>query len=128
MSNFKRKLIEALLIIFTTEKTIQHFLSALFFLVDIQGIGKPDTGPMFHPSYEVMAMLNFILLGAFILGLLGKIKHTKWALKLIGSSAALDILLEIIFHGFFYITVSVIISTLLIIVIIIIQRARAILE
>ena len=73
-------------------------------------------------------MLNFILFGAFILGLLGKIKHIKWALKLIGSLAALDILLEIIFHGFFYITVSVIISTLLIIVIIIYQRARAILE
>jgi len=123
MSDFGRKLLEALIIVFTMEKTVQHFLSALFFLVDIPGIGKPDTGPIFHLSYEVMALLNLILFGAFVLGLVWKIKHAKWALKFVGSLAALDILLEVVFHGFFFITVSVIISTLLIVVIII-YRAR----
>ena len=122
MSDFKRKLFEALITIFTAEKTVQHFLSALFFLVDIPGIGKPDTGPIFHLSYEVMALLNLVLFGAYILGLLGRIKHAKWALIVVGSMAVLDILLEIVFHGFFYITVSVIVSTLLLIVIIIYQR------
>ena len=122
MSNIKWNRLEALIIILTSEKIIQHFLTTLFFLVEVPGIGKPDTGTIIHLSYETMSLLNFILFGAFFLGLYGKIKRVKWTLNLIMGLAALDIILEIIFHGFLYITVSVIISTLMIFAIIAYQR------
>jgi hypothetical protein len=115
MGNFRRKLPDAMIIILTIEKSAQHLLSALFFLVDVPGIGKPDTGPVFHPSFEVMALLNIIFFGAFTLGLLGRIRQADWVLNLIGGFAALDILLEIAFHGLFFLTVSVVVSTLLLI-------------
>ena len=107
MSNAKWKRLEALIIILTSEKIIQHFLTTLFFLFDIPGIGKPDSGTIIHLSYEAMSLLNFILFGAFVIGLFGKIKRVKWTSNLIEGLAALDIILEIIFHGFFYINVSV---------------------
>ena len=115
MGNFIRKLTGALILLLTIEKSIQHLLSALFFLTDVWGIGKPDIGPYFSFSDEAMALLNLILFCAFTLGLLGRIRQDAWALNLIGGLAALDILLEILFHGLFYITVSVVVSTLLLI-------------
>lgn len=117
MSSTKKSPLEALIIVLTLEKSAQHLITALFFVVDVPGIGKPDIGSNFSISSEVMALLNLALFGAFILGLYGRIKDAGWALKLIWGSAALDIVLEFLFHGLFYITVSIVVSTLLIILI-----------
>lgn len=128
MSNFKRKLPGALIIILTIEKSVQHLLSAIFFLIDVKGIGRPDIGPYFNFGNEVMAFLNLILFGAFTLGLLGRIRGADWALNLIGGFAALDILLEIMFHGFFYLTVSVVVSTIVLIALIYEKRSYPVLR
>jgi hypothetical protein len=117
VSDRKGKPRETLVSILTFEKAAQHLLTALFFLVDIPGIGKPDIGPNISISYEAMALVNLLLFGAFSLGLLGKIWGAHWSLKMIGGLAAADILLEVLFHGFFYLTVSVLVSTLLIILV-----------
>jgi hypothetical protein len=123
MGNFKRKLPDTLIIILTIEKSVQHPLSATFFLIDVKGIGRPDIGPYFNFSNEVMALLNLVLFGTFTLGLLGRIRRADWALNIIGGFTALDILLEIMFHGFFYLTVSVVVSTIVLIAIIYEKRS-----
>ncbi len=112
------RLIWAIIVVLAAEKTAQHILSALFFLMDVPGVGRPDIGSVIVLGFEAMALLNFVLFGAFLTGLAGMIRNFGWALNLVGGLAALDILLEIVFHGLFYITVSVVVSTLLIIVIV----------
>jgi hypothetical protein len=117
MRDLGGRLSGALIAVLAAEKTAQHLLSALFFLVDVPGIGRPDTGSVIRLSFEAMALLNLVLFGAFLIGLVWNFRHSGWAVNLIGGLAALDVLLEIVFHGFFYITVSVVVSTLLIIII-----------
>ena len=68
MSSTKRSPLEALIIILTLEKSAQHLLTALFFVDDVPGIGKPDIGPNFNISSEVMALLNLVLFGTFFTG------------------------------------------------------------
>ena len=112
----KRNLLKNLIYAFTVEKALQHLFTAIFFIVDLPGIGTPDIGTTFQISNSIMALLNLVYFTFFIIGIIGKIKTKKWAIRLIIVLACLDIILEFIFHGFFFITVSVIISTILTII------------
>ena len=111
------RLIKATITILTIEKIGQHLLTAGFFLIDVPGIGKPDIGPFFNISDEVMALLNLILFGLFLLGFIGVQRKSRWGLDLVMELAALDIVLEVLFHGLFFITVSVLVSAILIVAI-----------
>lgn len=106
-----------LIAVFTIEKIIQHAVLALFFFIEIPGIGTPDIGPFFTIDTIIMGFLNVVYCALFCLALgfftANKSKSSVFAIVFL---AALDILLEFIFHGFFFITVSVIMSTILIII------------
>jgi hypothetical protein len=112
----KSKTSRVLIVALTVEKTLQHLLVALAFRGFFPGLGTPDIGPNFAISHFTMVMLNLFYTLLFVIGLYGIIKHLKWRMPLIITLAALDISLEFLFHGLFYITVSVIVSTILIIV------------
>jgi hypothetical protein len=99
------------------EKTLQHLLTALFFLVDIPGIGRPDIGPTFQFSDATMVVLNAIVCILFALGLWGRLSGEKWHRPLLIGMSLFDILAEFVFHGFFFITVSVIVCVALLILI-----------
>ncbi len=102
----KRSLLNTLIYIFAVEKTLQHLLTAVFFLVNIPNIGTPDIGSNFQITNPTMALLNLIYFIFFVTGIAGKIKSRKWASSLLIFLAVLDIILEFVFHHFFYITVS----------------------
>jgi hypothetical protein len=108
-------ILNLMIILFSVEKTLQHLITAVFFAIDIPGIGTPDIGPNFEISSQIMVVLNILYFGLFVIGLTGYIKQTQWGSALLIFLAALDILLEFLFHGFFFITISVIASTMLII-------------
>jgi hypothetical protein len=96
------------------EKILQHGLSALFFVINMDGIVKPDVGNRILLSDPVMAMLNCIVMVFLILGL-----WDIWKLRIRGLHLAIilalfDIIAEFIFHGFGFITISVIVAILLI--------------
>jgi hypothetical protein len=112
----KKRLLNIFIYVFTVEKALQHLFTALFFIVSIPGIGTPDIGNTFQISNGVMVLLNLAYFMLFVVGIIGKVKEKKWALRLVIGLALLDILLEFIFHHFFFITVSVISSTILIII------------
>jgi hypothetical protein len=112
----KRKILNILLYLFTFEKALQHLFTGLFFIVNIPGIGTPDMGTNFQISNSLMALFNFVYFVFFVLGILGMIKKKNWATGLIIVLALLDIILEFIFHHFFFITVSVIASLIVIII------------
>jgi hypothetical protein len=112
----KQKILIILLYILIIEKALQHLLTALFFIVNIPGIGTPNIGTNFQINNNVMALLNFVYFAFFVLGITGVIKKKDWAIKLIIALALLDIILEFIFHHFFFITTSVIVSTILVII------------
>jgi hypothetical protein len=110
-----------LLRVLTLEKIVQHSLSAVFFLFDVPGIGKPDVGSVFHLSYSVMAALNILMSVGFMFGFVGVVEMAGRGVWLVGGLAVLDVLLELVFHGFGYLTVSVVVS-LVLIGIILLQR------
>jgi hypothetical protein len=114
MHKSRKRLLSVLIYLLASEKALQHLLTALFFLVHIPGIGTPDIGPTFQISSETMALLNLAYFASFVIGILGKAKQQAWAIWLIVFLAFLDIVLEFLFHGFFFITVSVIVSAILI--------------
>ena len=62
-----------------------------------------------------MFVLNVIVLILFGLGLWGRLQNQGWHRSLLAWLAVFDILAEFIFHGFFYITVSVIVAVLLLV-------------
>ena len=97
----------------TIEKMAQHLFTAVFFIVDIPGIGRPDIGPNFQWSNITLFLLNVIVLILFGLGLWGRLQSQGWHRPLLVWLALFDILAEFVFHGFFYITVSVIVAVLL---------------
>ncbi len=109
------KVLKILIIILTIEKTLQHFLTALFFIIEIPGIGTPDIGHNLFINNSTMVIFNFIYFILFGIGLFIHIKQIRRGILLIIILAGLDIFLEFLFHGLFFITVSVIISTILII-------------
>ena len=99
----------------TIEKMAQHLFTAVFFIVDIPGIGRPDIGPNFQWSNITLFLLNVIVLILFGLGLWGRLQNQGWHRSLLAWLAVFDILAEFVFHGFFYITVSVIVAVLLLV-------------
>ena len=111
----KNKLLNILIYVFAVEKALQHLITALFFIINIPGIGTPYIGTTFKISNGLMVFLNLAYFAFFSVGIVGKVKENKWAVKLIAGLALLDILLEFIFHHFFFITISVITSTILIV-------------
>jgi hypothetical protein len=117
VSNGKKgRFLNFLIVGLSIEKTVQHLVLALFFTNIFPVIGTPDIGLNFSIDARIMILLNLFYALVFGIGLFGHFRKTRWGLPLIIALAALDILLEFLFHGFFYITVSVIMSTALIIV------------
>ena len=96
------------------EKMIQHSLTALFFVYDVPGVGKPDIGSVINLDYSVMAMLNVLMFLGFLFGFIVVFKGFRWGELLVGGFSFLDIFLEFGFHGFGYLTVSVVVSVALI--------------
>jgi hypothetical protein len=60
-----------------------------------------------------MGILNLFYFILFGFSLAGFMKKKPWGIPLIIALAVLDIILEFLFHHFFFITVSVIMSTVL---------------
>jgi hypothetical protein len=108
--------LNVLIYLLASEKAAQHLLTALLFLVHIPAIGTPDIGTTFHIGNGIMAILNLAYFVFFVVGIAGKLKQKNWAIWLIVFLASLDVVLEFVFHGFFFITVSVIVSTILIVI------------
>jgi hypothetical protein len=113
----KIKAISALIVVLTAEKILQHFLSALAFIGLFPGVPTPDIGMNFAISNSTMALLNLFFTLLFVIGLFGITRQLRWGMPLVIAISALDIILEFLFHGLLYITVSVIVSTILIIII-----------
>jgi hypothetical protein len=109
------KIIHIGILVLTFEKMLQHLLTAIFFLIDNPGIGRPDIGPTFQFSDATMAVLNVIVFILFGLGFWGRLQGKGWHRPLLIGLAAFDILAEFVFHGFFFITVSVIVSVILLV-------------
>ena len=107
------KTIDIGIFLLTVEKMLQHLLTAFFFAFNIPGIGRPDIGPNFQWSNTTLVLLNVIVLILFGLGLWGRLQSQGWHRPLLVWLAVFDILAEFVFHGFFYITVSVIVAVLL---------------
>lgn len=118
-----RGLLNTLFYTFSIEKTLQHLLMAIFFIVELPGIGTPNIG-VFQISNSMMAFLNLVYTLFFVLGIIEKNERRKFALRFIIGLACLDIILEFVFHGFFFITVSVIMSTILTIISILYLRTE----
>jgi hypothetical protein len=116
MHKTRKRFLNILIYALTAEKATQHLLTALFLLVHIPSIGTPDIGTTFHISNGTMAILNLAYFAFFVIGIVGKARQEKWAIWLIVFLAALDIVLEFLFHGFFFITISVTVSTILIVI------------
>jgi hypothetical protein len=114
MYKTRRRLLTVLIYVLASEKAVQHLLTALLFLIHLPAIGTPDIGTTFQISNGIMAMLNVAYFASFVIGIVGKAKEQEWAIWLIIFLASLDIVLEFLFHGFFFITVSVIVSAILI--------------
>lgn len=110
------KLVRAVLVILLVEKIIQHLFTAIAFIYDIPGIGTPDIGTRFEISNPVMATNNVFLVLLFGAAIWGITRDRRWAIILVFLLATFDIVAEFVFHGFFFITVSVIVSLVLIIV------------
>ena len=113
----KHKVIHISILVLTFEKMLQHLLTAVFFVVDIPGIGRPDIGPTFQFSDATMAVLNLIVFVLFGASFWGRLQGKGWHKPLLVSLAIFDILAEFVFHGFFFITISVIVSAVLLVLI-----------
>ena len=110
----KQKIIFWIVLGLVVEKILQHGLTAFFFVINIDGIGKPDIGNRIPLSDPVMAVLNCIVMGFFIWGF-----WDIWKLRIRGLHLAIilslfDIIAEFVFHGFVFITISVIVAIFLI--------------
>ena len=110
----KQKAIFWIVLGLAAEKILQHGLTALFFVINIDGIGKPDIGNQIPLSDPVMAVLNCIVMGFFILGFWDIWKLRTRGLYLVIILSLFDIIAEIVFHGFGFVTISVIVAILLI--------------
>jgi len=113
----KRKTIYIGILLLTIEKMIQHLFTAIVFVVNIPGIGRPDIGPTFQLSDVTMAVLNIIVFILFGMAFWGRLRDKQWHRRLLAWLAVFDIVAEFVFHGFFYITVSVIVALVLLLLI-----------
>jgi len=105
--------LRTLAVILAGEKLIQHSLTALFFLVPIRGVGTPSIGTRFDIDNSTMALLNIAFFLAMFVSFVGFLRRAEWGRRCILALALLDIALEFLFHGLFFITVSVLVSTVL---------------
>jgi len=110
----KQKTIFLIVLGLVVEKILQHGLAALFFVINIDGIGKPDIGNRIRLSDPVMGVLNCIVMGFFVWGF-----WDIWKLRIRGLHLAIilsvfDIIAEFVFHGFGFVTISVIVAMFLI--------------
>ncbi len=96
------------------EKILQHLITGFLFAVPIESIGKPDIGENIPVSDGNMALLNFGFALLFAAGVFLFIKGNRNGKRMIFWMAFADILLEIIFHGIGYLTVSVLVSSVII--------------
>lgn len=103
-------IVHVVVLLLAAEKTLQHLLTALFFAFEIPGIGTPDIGARFSLGNFTMVALNLAYAAAIAAALYGLLRSAAWALRALLALALSDILLEFAFHGFGYITVSVIAS------------------
>ena len=110
-------LLKKIILILLVEKIAQHFLTALFFIHAIPGIGTPDIGSNFTFNNDAMAYFNITYGIFFVVAFNLFLKNNPYSLHLVVILSFLDIILEFLFHGIGYITVSVIICTILIILI-----------
>jgi len=110
----KQKTISLIVLGLVVEKILQHGLTALLFVINIDGIGKPDIGNRIPLSDTSMAVLNCILMGFFIWSFWDIWKLRTRGLHLVIILSLFDIVAEFVFHGFGFITVSVIIAILII--------------
>ena len=62
-----------------------------------------------------MVILNLIVFILFGLSFWGRLQNQGWHRPLLVGLAVFDILAEFVFHGFFFITVSVIVSAVLLV-------------
>ena len=113
------KLIQIILILLLAEKIIQHALTAIAFFFDIPGVGAPDIGARFDLSDPVMGVSNAVLVILFGGAIWGFAADKQWSRTLIFLLAAFDIAAEFVFHGFFFITFSVLGATILILLLLI---------
>ena len=111
------KWVKILVGVLIIEKITQHILTMLFFIIDIEGIGKPDIGSTFDLSDSTMAFLNLLYAILFLIALIPikrEYQKAKIGLNVAIFISIVDIVSEFLFHGFGFITVSVIMCILLI--------------
>jgi hypothetical protein len=113
-SRMKQRIIFWIVLGLVVEKILQHGLTALFFVIDIEGIGRPDIGNQILLSDPVMAVLNCIVMGFFVWGLWDIWKSRTRGLYLAITFSLFDIVAEFVLHGFGFITISVIVAIFLI--------------
>ena len=111
------KIIHIGILVLTFEKMLQHLLTAIFFATDIPGIGRPEIGTTFQFSDATMTVLNIIVFILFGLGFVGRLQGQGWHRPLLVGLNVFDILAEFVFHGFFFITIFVIVSAVLLVLI-----------
>ena len=107
--------VDVVLLALGAEKLLQHLALAAFFAVDLPGIGHPDLGPWFEIAPGLMAGLNLIYALLFALCLAPLWQARRGVLGALSLLAGADIVLEFIFHGVGFITVSVIVSALILV-------------
>lgn len=105
-------LLKLLVFLLIIEKIAQHFITAYFFAF---GDIKPDIGTKVNVDDNTMAIFNSIYTLLFIISLIAFLISLNYRLSIVIALAALDIILEFIFHGFGFITISVLVSIILII-------------
>ncbi|UCC27432.1 MAG: hypothetical protein JSW29_04945, partial [Candidatus Bathyarchaeota archaeon] len=110
----KQRIIFWIVLGLVVEKILQHGLTALFFVITIEGIGKPDIGNQILLSDPVMAVLNCIVMGFFVWGLWDIWNSRTRGLYLAITVSLFDIIAELVLHGFGFITISVIVAIFLI--------------
>ena len=101
-------------IILSVEKILQHLITALLFVVEVKSLGKPDIGENIQINDANMAWFNLAFALLFGFGLFLFFKGNLYGLRIICWMAFADIVLEFIFHGIGFITISVIVSSILI--------------
>ncbi len=107
-----------LFVVLSIEKVFQHLLTSLMFVGAFGSVGKPDIGENIPVSNLNMALFNLIFALLFAAGVLLFIKANSYGKRIIFLMACVDIVLEFIFHGMWFITVSVLVSSAIILLVI----------
>jgi hypothetical protein len=111
--------------VLSIEKVFQHLITGLLFTFEIEGIGKPDIGETIPVSDVNMALLNFAFTLLFVIGVFLFIKGNRYGKGIVFWMAFLDIVLEFLFHGIGFITLSVVVSSVIILMVIFNRKLRA---